>query len=161
MIYPPLERRDRALARSNVKFRRPYKLETTLDLGVLVLVARCEASLHTLPQAPYDSTTRGMHVYPSSEHLASLAECFLSSAATATDPAVRPAAERRDGFSGEVTERSKAAGLPQNQFEAKMSAGRVYRSSRPSPLPASDAGTMAGLKHYIPELIATILLKNK
>ena len=86
-------------------------------MGVLVLVARCEASLEkawtaSLPQAPYDSTTSGMHVHLSSEHLASLVECFLSSAATAADPAVRPASERWDGFSGEVTERSKAAGLP-------------------------------------------------
>ena len=140
MIY--LKRRDRALARTSVKFRRPYKLETTLDLGVLVLVARNEASLEkasiaSLPQAPYDSTTSGMQVHPSSEHLASLPECFfLSSAATAADPAVRPASERRDGFSGEVTERSKAAGLPQSQFEARMSAGRVCRRSCPSPLPA-------------------------
>ena len=99
-----------------------YKLETTLDLGVLVLVARCEASLEkawtaSLPQARYDSTTRGMHVHPSSEHLASLAECFLSSAATAADPVVKPASERRDGFSGEITERSKAVGLPQSQFD--------------------------------------------
>ena len=57
-----------------------------------------------------------MHVHPSSEHLASLAECFLRSAATAADPAVRPASERRDGFSGEVTEISKATVLPQSQF---------------------------------------------
>ena len=145
MIY--LKRRDRALARTSVKFRRPYKLETTLDLGVLVLVARSEASLEkasiaSLPQAPYDSTTSGMQVHPSSEHLASLAECFLSSAATAADPAVRPASERRDGFSGEVTERSKAAGLPQSQLEARMSAGRVCRRSRPSPLPASALALM-------------------
>ena len=147
MIYPPLKRRDQALARTSVKFRRPYKLETTLDLGVLVLVARCEASLEKawtafLPQAPYDSTTMGMHVDPSSEHLASLAECFLSSAATAADPAVRPASERRDGFSGEVTERSKAAGLPQSQFKAKKLAGHVCRSSRPSPLPTSALALM-------------------
>ena len=99
MIYPPLKRRDRELACTSVKFRRPYKLETTLDLGVLDLVARCELSLEkawtaSLPQAPYDSTTRGMQVHPSSEHLASLAECFLSSVATAADPAVRPTSER-------------------------------------------------------------------
>ena len=129
MIY--LKWRDRALARTSVKFRWPYKLETTLDLGVLVLVARSEASLEkasiaSLPQALYDSTTSGMQVHPSSEHLASLAECFLSSAATAADPAVRPASERRDGFSGEVTERSKAAGLPQSQFEARMSVLFIY-----------------------------------
>ena len=83
MIHPPLKMRDRALARTSVKFRQPYKLETTLDLGVLVLVARCEASLEkawtaSLPLAPYDSTSRGMHVHPSSEHLASLASAFLA-----------------------------------------------------------------------------------
>ena len=81
---------------------------------MLVLVARSEASLEkasiaSLPQAPYDSTTSEMQVHPSSEHLASLPECILSSVATSADPAVRPASERRDRFSGEVTERSKAA----------------------------------------------------
>ena len=37
MIYPPLKRRASALARKIVMFRWPYRLETTLDLGVLVL----------------------------------------------------------------------------------------------------------------------------
>ena len=45
MIYPSLKRRDQALACTSVMFRRPYKLETSLDLGVFVLVARCDASL--------------------------------------------------------------------------------------------------------------------
>ena len=117
--------------------------------------ASCEkACTASLPQAPYDSVTRGIHVHPNSEHLASLAECFLSSAATAADPAVlRPASEIKVGLSGDTTVRSKAAGLPQSQLEARMSAGRVFRSSCPSPLPASDASMMAGLKHYIPELV--------
>ena len=111
----------------------------------------CTASL---PQAPYDSATRGIHVHPNSEHLASLAECFLSSAATAADPAVRPASEIKVGLSGNTTVRSKAAGLPQSQLEARMSAGRVFRSSCPTGLClGADAGTMAGLKHYIPELV--------
>ena len=103
--YPPPEGnihivrgRARALARTRVKLRRSYRLQTTLDLGELVLVARYDASREkactaSLPQAPYDSATRGIHVHPNSEHLASLAECFLSSAATAADPAVRPASE--------------------------------------------------------------------
>ena len=52
MIY--LRRRDRQLARTSVKFRRLYKLETTLDLGVLVLVARSEASLEKAWIAIYD-----------------------------------------------------------------------------------------------------------
>ncbi|KAL5479567.1 hypothetical protein EMCRGX_G023103 [Ephydatia muelleri] len=71
-----------------------------------------------LPLVNNDNVNLNSHM--NSEDLVSLAECFLSSAATAADPAVRPASERRDGFSGEVTERSKAAVLPQSQFEAKM-----------------------------------------
>eukprot|EP00731_Ephydatia_muelleri_P038426 Em0758g1a len=111
---------------------------------------RCPKLHMTRPQ--------GNHVHPNSEHLASLAECFLSSAATAADPAVRPASEIKVGLSGDTTVRSKAAGLPQSHVEARMSAGRVFRSSCPSPLPASaltlmQACTMAGLKHYIPELV--------
>ena len=125
------------MARTRVKLRRPYRLQTTLDLGELVLVARYDASREkactaSLPQAPYDSATRGIHVHPNSEHLASLAECFLSSAATAADPAVRPASEIKVGLSGDTTVRSKAAGLPQSQLEARISAGRVFRSSCPS-----------------------------
>ena len=55
------------MARTRVKLRRPYKLQTTLDLGELVLVARYDASrekacIASLPQAPYDSATRGIHV---------------------------------------------------------------------------------------------------
>ena len=161
MIYTPLKSSFQALACISVKFRRPYKLETTLDLGVLVLVARCEASLEkawtaSLPQAPYDSTTRGMHVHPSSEHIASLAKCFLSSVATAADPAVRSTSERRDGFSGDVTERSKVAGLPQSQFELRCQqdacAGSHIQVTASFCL-GTDAGMMARLEHYIPELI--------
>ena len=107
------------------------------DLGVLVIVARCAS----LPHAPYDSTTRGMHVHPSSQHLASLAECFLSSvAATATDPAVRPTSERKDGLSGEVT--LQACHRANYKLEARVSAGRVCWSSRPSPLPAPALALM-------------------
>ena len=79
--------------------------------------SREKACTASLPQAPYDSATRGIHVHPNSEHLASLAECFLSSAATAADPAVRPASEIKVGLSGDTTVRSKAAGLPQSQLD--------------------------------------------
>ena len=78
--------------------------------------SREKACTASLPQAPYDSATRGIHVHPNSEHLASLAECFLSSAATAADPAVRPASEIKVGLSGDTTVRSKAAGLPQSLY---------------------------------------------
>ena len=75
--------------------------------------SREKACTASLPQAlaPYDSATRGIYVHPNSEHLASLAECFLSSAATAADPAVRPASEIKVGLSGDTTVRSKAAGV--------------------------------------------------
>ena len=71
-----------------------------------------------LPQAPYDSETRGMHVHPSSEHFLSLAECFLSSVATAADPAVTPASERLDGLSGDLTVRSKNSWLAARPVES-------------------------------------------
>ena len=48
--YPPCKRRVRALPCTRVIFRRPYRQETTLDLGVLVLVARCDASRETAPE---------------------------------------------------------------------------------------------------------------
>ena len=56
------------MARTRVKLRWPYRLQTTLDLGELVLVARYDASREkactaSLPQAPYDSATRGIHVH--------------------------------------------------------------------------------------------------
>ena len=94
------------MARTRVILRWPYRLETTLDLGALDLVARCDASLEkaftaSLPQEPYDPDTRGMNVHPSSEHFLSLAECFLSSVAAAADPAVTPASERIDGLRGD------------------------------------------------------------
>ena len=53
-----------------------------------------------------------------------------------------PTSEGREGLSGDVTVRSKAAGLPQSQLEARMSAGGVCWSSRPSPLPASALALM-------------------
>ena len=97
---------------------------------------RCPKLHMTRPQGEYKSTpTRNTC-------RASLAECFLSSAATAADPAVRPASEIKVGLSGDTTVRSKAAGLPQSQLEARMSAGRVFRSSCPSPLPASALALM-------------------
>ena len=107
--------------------------------------SREKACTASQPQAPYDSATRGIHIHPNSEHLASLAECFLSSAATAADPVVRPASEIKVGLSGDTTVRSKAAGLPQSELEARMSAGRVFRSSCPSPLPASALALMQAL----------------
>lgn len=50
------------------------------------------------PMLPSDSAAKGMQAHPSSEHLASLTECFLSSAAAAA--AVAPVSKRTKGFSG-------------------------------------------------------------
>ena len=45
----------------------------------------------SFPQAPYDSTTIGTHTHPTSEHLGSLAWCFLNSVAWAAAVADTPA----------------------------------------------------------------------
>ena len=60
-----------------------------------------------------------MGTQPSSAHLASLARCFLSSAAKAADPAVTLASGKMLETSGDVTVKSKAAGLPSIQFVAR------------------------------------------
>ena len=64
----------------------------------------------SFPQAPYDSTTNGTQTQSSSLHLVSLDECFLSSVVSAATPVVTLASKRVIGFSGDVTDRSKAAG---------------------------------------------------
>ena len=45
------------------------------------------------PHAPYDSTAKGVHHHPSSEHLASDLECLCISAALAAVPAETPASK--------------------------------------------------------------------
>ena len=72
-----------------------------------------------------------MDTQPSSAHLASLAQCFVSSATKAADPAVTLASGKMLETSGDVTVKSKAAGLPSIQFVARTSAGRLRRSSDP------------------------------
>ena len=67
-------------------------METILDLDSLHHVARYDTrckkvSKASLPQAPYKLLLEGMH--PNTEHLVLLAT-FLSSAATATNPAMAP-----------------------------------------------------------------------
>ena len=80
----------------------------------------------SFPQAPYDSTTNGTQTQSSSLHLVSLDECLLSSVVSAATPVVTLASKRVVGLSGDVTDRSKAAGLPTTQFGTKRSAGRVW-----------------------------------
>ena len=67
------------------------------------------ASKASFPQAPYDSTTRGIQTHPRSLHLASLASCFRSSVACAAAPAATPASVRILECSGDVTDKSQAA----------------------------------------------------
>ena len=56
-----------------------------------------------------------MDTHPNSVHFASLAVCFLSSAASDAAPAVALAADKVFEFIGETTEMSKAAGFPRSQ----------------------------------------------
>ena len=80
----------------------------------------------SLPQLPYVSTASGTQTYPSSEHLGSLTLCFRTSAsstAALTDLLVSGRMETDNGY---VTVTSKAACLPLSQFNASMSAGRVW-----------------------------------
>ena len=90
----------------------------------------------TLPQGECSQST------PAQNTLHHWQSGFLALVATAANPAMRTTSERMDGLSREVTERSKAAGLPLNQFETRMSAGRVCWSSCSSPLPASALALM-------------------
>eukprot|EP00731_Ephydatia_muelleri_P036629 Em0294g2a len=50
------------------------------------------------------------------EHFGSFKSCLRHSATKAADPAVTPASDKIEGFSGEVTVRSNAAGFPRNQL---------------------------------------------
>ena len=91
-------------------------------------MARREASIlnesmASFPQAPYDSATRGIQHHPKALHLGSFSMCLLSSVDNAAAPADNPATDKTLGFSGDVTEISKAAGLPRAQLGSKMSAG--------------------------------------
>ena len=74
------------------------------------------------PQAPNDSTTRGMQLQPSSSQIPEFSCIFRCSGAKAAEPDVCPASA---GFSGDdVTDRSNAAGLPLKlQLLTRMSAG--------------------------------------
>eukprot|EP00731_Ephydatia_muelleri_P035276 Em0111g1a len=62
------------------------------------------------------STTRGMQAHPNSSHFVSLLLCFLFSANRAAEPAVTLASSRALDCSVDVTDKSKAAGLPRSQL---------------------------------------------
>ena len=63
------------------------------------------------PQAPNDSTTRGMQLQPSSAQIPEFASIFRCSVAKAAEPAVCPASETMSGFSEDDTDRSNAAAI--------------------------------------------------
>ena len=149
-------------AGTRVILRWPYRLKTTLDLGVLVPVARCgasheKASTASLPQAPYDSTTSGMHVHPSSEHFTWLAECFLSSVATAAAPAADTHFRGKGGVKWRChckVKGSRLATEPVRSYDvSRRCVLELTSKSTASFCLGTDAGMMAGLKHYIPELV--------
>ena len=77
------------------------------------------------PHAPYVSVTRGSQTKTRSPHL-SLAECFLTSPVWAAAHAQTPVSDKVSLLSGEVTQMSKAAGLPLDQFWRRTSAGLVW-----------------------------------
>ena len=60
--------------------------------------------------------TRGIQHQPKALHLGSFSVCFRSSVDKAAASADNPATETILGFSGDVTEISKAAGLPRAQL---------------------------------------------
>ena len=104
-------------------------IHTEMSLQPMVVFqCMCDASHEkvrtaSLLQAQYDSTTRGMHVHPTSKHFTWLADCFLSQ--WPLPLLLTPTSEEREGLSGDVTVRSKVAGLPESQLQARMSAGGV------------------------------------
>ena len=109
-----------ALALTRFMLNLPYSSWMTTDFDFPNDVAKRDPSfekksLAVKPHAPQDSATTGTHTQPKSAHLPVLALSFLSSVALAAAPAVTPASRRVSGLSGEVTDRSRAAGLPMHQ----------------------------------------------
>ena len=97
-----------ALDRTRMIPSLPYKLNRIIDFGLFIVMQIREAIkenvLHaSAPHAPYNSTAKGAHRHPSSEHLASYLECLRTSAALAAVPAETPASKIVEGLSGEVT----------------------------------------------------------
>ena len=112
------------------------------DIVLPDIMARREASIlnesmASFPQASYDSATRGIQHHPKALHLGSSSVCLRSSVDNAAAPADNPATDTILQFSSDVTEISKAAGLPRAQLGSKMSAGREWSWSEVRLLPIS------------------------
>ena len=104
-------------------------LSRVVEVEELTWTERREASfLNVLeaswPQAPNDSTTRGMQHQPSSSQIPEFSCILRCCVANAAEPAVCPTSETMSGFSRDDTERSNAAGLPlKPQLLSRMSTG--------------------------------------
>ena len=70
----------------------------------------------SFPQAPYHFATRGIQHQPKALHLGSFSVCLRSSVDNAAAAADNPATDAILGFSGDVTDISKAADLPGAQL---------------------------------------------
>ena len=126
-----VERITVAFALTKCRLSLLYSSDSTADFVLPYVMARREASIlnesmASFPQAPYDSATRGIQHHPKALHLGSFSVCLRSSVDNAAAPADNPATDIILGFSGDVTEISKAAGLPRAQLGSKMSAGREW-----------------------------------
>ena len=75
-----LERITVALAQTRLRFNQPYILLSTMDFGQHMEVASLEATEEVMAEAssPKPHRTIGTHTNPRSEHLGSLAWCFLN-----------------------------------------------------------------------------------
>ena len=128
-----------ATQRTRHVFKWPYSSCRMTDLGFWSLMESLEASWEKQAMAshPHVSVTRGTQNQPRSPHLSSLAECFLTSPVWAVAPAQTPASDKVSVLSGEVTQMSKAAGLPLDQFWTRTLAGLVWLWSGVRLFPAS------------------------
>ncbi|KAL5506495.1 hypothetical protein EMCRGX_G008150 [Ephydatia muelleri] len=70
----------------------------------------------------------GVHFQLNAEHFGSFESCLRHSATKAADPAITPASDKIEGFSGEVI-RSNAAGFPRDQLATRTSASLVLHLS--------------------------------
>ena len=133
-----LDRMALQLALPKTNPRWLYSPKMVLDLGSFSLVERRPASLEKHPK-PITSTTSGMQTQPNSSHFLSLVLCFLFSATKAAEPAIMLASSKTLVCSVDVTDKSKAAGLPRSQLGTRTSAGRDWELD-PAPQPISRRG---------------------
>ena len=118
------------MALTRFRFSLPYIWLVVMDFGWFNLEASWSESLEkkscaSVPQQPYDSTTKGIDTQPNSLHFSSLVLRFLFSACSAADPVIIHATWIFSWQSGDVMKRSTAAGCPNSQLGMRISAGWV------------------------------------